>query len=526
VTRSVILAALALSTALTGCNFAPRYERPTGAIPAALPQGGVYPRAASDAPDVSAIGWRDFFLDPRLRQVIDTGLANNRDLRIAAGNVLQARAQYRIQRSSLVPSTTLSGSATYTNNIFGATGAAAGSGGAGAGGAAGGGAGGGGAGGGTGVGGGGVGNGGAGGGGTGAGGSGGIGGAGVGTSSSNVEFYSVNAGFSSFELDLFGRVRNLSRAALEQYFATEEAQRSTRISLIAEIATAWLTLASDQEQLQLSRRTLQTFGETLRLTQAQFRIGVASELEARQAETNYQSARNDIAMLVTRVTQDQNALNLLAGTTVPAEQLPAGLGKDAFTRDSLPGDVSSQVLLRRPDVLQAEHQLIAQNANIGAARAAFFPRISLTATIGTISTALSGLFGGGSFTYTGTPSVGLPLFDGGAVKGNLDYARASQQVAVSTYERAIQTAFREVADALAQRGTIGEQVSAQSARANAAQVAARLSEARYRAGVDSFLVSLDAQRTAYAAQQQLVTTRLNSASNLVELYRSLGGGIN
>ena len=512
--RSVILAALALSTALAGCNLAPKYERPTGAVPAALPQGGVYPRAASDVADVSAIGWRDFFLDPRLRQVIDTGLANNRDLRIAAGNVLQARAQYRIQRSDLVPTTTLSGSATYTNNIFGATGANAG---AGAGGATGGGAG---TGTGSGVGGGG--GGGIGGGGAGAG----VGGAGVGSSSSNIEFYSVNAGFSAFELDLFGRVRNLSRAALEQYFATEEAQRSTRISLIAEIATAWLTLASDQEQLQLSHRTLQTFGETLRLTQAQFRIGVASELEARQAETNYQSARNDIATLTTRVAQDQNALNLLVGTTVPAEQLPAGLGQASYTRDSLPGDVSSEVLLRRPDVLQAEHQLIAQNANIGAARAAFFPRISLTATIGTISTALSGLFGGGSFTYTGAPSVGLPLFDGGAVKGNLDYARASQQVAVSTYERAIQTAFREVADALAQRGTIGEQVAAQSARANAAQVAARLSEARYRAGVDSFLVSLDAQRVSYAAQQQLVTTRLNSASNLVELYRSLGGGIN
>ena len=507
-TRSAIFAALALSTALAGCNLAPKYERPTGAVPAAFPQGGVYPRAASDAVDVSAIGWRDFFLDPRLRQVIETGLANNRDLRIAAGNVLQARAQYRIQRSDLVPTTTLSGSATYTNNIFGATGANAGAG-TGAGGATGGGTGGGGTG--TGVGGGGAGA--------------GIGG-GVGSSSSNIEFYSVNAGFSAFELDLFGRVRNLSRAALEQYFATEEAQRSTRISLVAEIATAWLTLASDQEQLQLSRRTLQTFGETLRLTQAQFRIGVASELEARQAETNYQSARNDIATLTTRVTQDQNALNLLVGTTVPAEQLPAGLGNGAYTRDALPGDVSSEVLLRRPDVLQAEHQLIAQNANIGAARAAFFPRISLTATIGTISTALSGLFGGGSFTYTGTPSVGLPLFDGGAVKGNLDYARASQQVAVSTYERAIQTAFREVADALAQRGTIGEQVAAQSARANAAQVAARLSEARYRAGVDSFLVSLDAQRVSYAAEQQLVTTRLNSASNLVELYRSLGGGIN
>lgn len=490
-TRSSLLTLLALSTALAGCNLAPKYQRPDGAVPAALPQGGAYPRAASDAADVTQIGWRDFFTDPRLREVIETALVNNRDLRIAAGNVLQARAQYRVQRSQLVPTTTVSGSGTYTNNLLGASGAS----GAAAGG------------------------------GTAAGGTTGTG-AGVGSSSSsNVEIYSVNAGFSAFELDLFGRVRNLSRAALESYFASEEAQRSARISLIAETATAWLTLASDQEQLQLARDTLDTFAETLRLTQAQFRIGVASELEARQAETNYQSARNDIATLTTQVARDQNALNLLVGTTVPADQLPTALGSGAVTRDALPGDLSSAVLLRRPDVLQAEHQLIAQNANIGAARAAFFPTISLTGTVGTISTALSGLFGGGSFTYTGSPSVSLPLFDGGQRAGNLQYARASQQVAVSTYEKTIQTAFREVADALAQRGTIAEQVAAQDARANAAQVAARLSDARYRAGVDSFLVSLDAQRTAYSARQQLVTTRLTRATNLVELYRSLGGGL-
>ncbi len=508
---STILAALALTSALAGCNMAPKYERPTGAVPVALPEGGVYPRAATDAPDVTQIGWRDFFLDPRLRQVIETSLANNRDLRVAAANVLQARAQYRVQRSSIVPSTGVTGSATYTNNLFGAIGAA----GAGTSGGTGTGTG-------TGIG---TGTGtGTGTGGTG-GGSGAVAGGAVGESSSNIQFYSANVGFSAFELDLFGRVRNLNRAALEQYFATEEAQRSARISLIAEVASAWLQLAADQEQLRLSRETLKTFEETVRLTSAQFRIGVASELEARQAETNYQAARNDIATLTAQVARDQNALNLLAGTTVAAEQLPDSLGTVAFTRDALPGDVSSAVLLRRPDVLQAEHQLIAQNANIGAARAAFFPRISLTATIGTISTALSGLFGGGTFNYNAAPSVQLPLFDGGRNAGNLDYAKASREAAVATYEKAIQTAFREVADALAQRGTIGEQLSAQGARANAASVAARLSDARYRAGVDSFLTSLDAQRTAYSAQQQLVTTRLTQANNLIELYRALGGGL-
>ncbi|WEK42102.1 MAG: efflux transporter outer membrane subunit [Candidatus Sphingomonas colombiensis] len=469
--RHNIVALLACATALSACNLAPKYVRPVGAVPAELPQGGPYPAAATDAPDITKVGWRDFFTDARLRQVIETGLANNRDLRVAAANVLQARAQYRVQRADLVPSTGVNAGATYTNNVAALSGGAS-----------------------TGV-------------------------------SPDISAYTVSAGFSSFELDLFGRVRNLSRAAQERYFASEEAQRSTRISLIAEIATAWLTLASDRDQLALAEQTLKTFEQTLELTRAQFRIGVASELAARQAETSYQGARNDIAVLRTRIAQDQNALNLLAGTTVAAEQLPAGLDQGQVTLDALPANVSSQVLLRRPDVLQAEHQLIAQNANIGAARAAFFPTISLTATIGTISTALSGLFAGGSFTYTGTPAASLPLFDGGRNAGNLAYAKASQQAAVATYEKSIQTAFREVADALATRGTIGEQVAAQDARVTAAQVAARLSDARYRAGIDSFLTTLDAQRTAYAAQQQLQTTRLARASNLVELYRALGGGL-
>jgi multidrug efflux system outer membrane protein len=465
---------LLAGTVLSACNLAPKYVRPSGAVPAALPQGGVYPSAATDAPDVTAIGWRDFFTDDRLRQVIQLGLDNNRDLRLAAANVLQARGQYRVQRADILPSISANGSATYTNSA----GAAAST-----------------------------------------------GGPATGGSSTDIQYFSANVGVSAFELDLFGRLRNLSKAALEQYFATEEAQRTTRISLIAEIATAWLTLASDQEQLRLSQNTLETFQQTLDLTRAQFRIGVASELEARQAETNYQAARNDIATLQTRIAQDQNALNLLAGTTVGADLLPNGLGDAPVTRDALPANLSSDVLLRRPDVLQAEHQLIAQNANIGAARAAFFPRISLTATLGTISGALGGLFGAGTGTYSVAPSVALPLFDAGRNKGNLDYAKASQQAAVATYEKTIQTAFREVADALAQRGTIDEQVAAQTARANAARVAAKLSDARYRAGVDSFLVALDAQRTAYAAEQQLVTTRTSRASNLIELYRALGGGL-
>ncbi|EQB00994.1 MULTISPECIES: efflux transporter outer membrane subunit [Sphingomonadales] len=468
--KKSILILLAGTTLLAGCNLAPKYERPAGAVPVALPQGGVYPAAPTDAQDVSRIGWRDFFLDDRLRQVIETGIANNRDLRIAAANVQQARAQYRVQRADRLPTVNATGTATYTNNLASM-------------------------------------------------------GGGAGSSSSDIEVYQATVGLSAFELDLFGRVRNLSRAAQEQYFASEEAQRSARISLIAEIANAWLTMASDSEQLRLSRETAKAFEETLRLTREQFRVGVGSELEVRQAETSYQGAVNDIAALETSVARDQNALNLLVGTTVPAEQLPNAFGKEPTTRDALPGDVSSEVLLRRPDVLQAEHLLIAENANIGAARAAFFPTISLTGTLGTLSTALSGLFKDGSYTYTGSPGASLPLFDFGRRSGNLEYARASQKVAVATYEKAVQTAFREVSDALAQRGRIGDQIRAQTTRAEAAGVAARLSDARFRSGVDSFLVTLDAQRTAYGAEQALVTTRLTQASNLVELYRSLGGGL-
>ena len=473
------LAPLLMGTALlAGCSFAPKYERPAGAVPVTLPQGGVYTSAPSDGPDLSQTGWRDFFVDERLRQVIELGLAENRELRIAAGNVLQARSQLRVQRADLLPTVSATGSATYTNNAFSAGGGTSGTG-------------------------------------TGS----------VGSSSSDLDIYSVGAGLSSFELDLFGRIRNLTRAAQEQVFASQEAQRATRISLVAEIATAWLTMASDAEQLRLSRETRDAYAKTLELTRAQFRIGVGSELEVSQAETNYQGAVNDIAALEAAVAVDQNALNLLAGTTVPRALLPEGLPEAPVMRRDLPVGLSSQVLLSRPDVLRAEHLLIAEHANIGAARAAFFPTISLTGALSTLSLGLSGLFKDGSYTYNVAPTASLPLFDGGTRQGNLDYAKASREVAVATYEQAIQTAFQEVSDGLARRGKLDEQIAAQEKRVAAAQLAAKLSDARYRTGVDSFLTTLDAQRSAYAAEQQLVTTKLTRGSNLVELYRALGGGL-
>jgi multidrug efflux system outer membrane protein len=453
---------------LAGCDLAPAYHPPAPPAPTSLPSGGTYPVAATPATQAPDLAWQDFFVDPALRQVVATGLANNRDLRVALANIEQARAQYRVQRADLLPTIAANGAATYTRASSAET---------------------------------------------------------LPGADRTTHIFSVDAGFSAFEIDLFGRVRNLTKAALDQYLATEEGARATRIALIAEIASAYLTMAADQDQLRISQGTLESFRQSLDLTQAQFRLGVISELEVRQAQTNYEQARYDIAALRTQIARDQNALNLLAGTTIAADLLPTGLGDHAFTLADLPAGVSSDVLLRRPDVLQAEDQLKAQYANVGAARAAFFPQISLTALAGTLSPALSGLFASGNGTWTVAPSATLPIFDFGRNAANLRYAKASRDAALATYEKAIQTAFREVADALAQRGTIHEQIAARSDRVAAASTAFRLSDARYRAGVDPFLTTLDAQRTLYGAQQDLVRTRLDAASNLVELYRALGGGL-
>ncbi len=464
--RSILALALG-ATLLSGCNLAPNYVRPGLAAPPSLPQGGVYPAATSGAVAAADIAWKDFFTDDALRQVIAMGLENNRDLRVAVANIAQARAQYRVQRADQLPGVTASGSATYQRSTRQA----------------------------------------------------------AGTAARNSEIFSGSIGISSFELDLFGRVRNLSEAALQSYLATEQAQRTTRISLIAEIATAYTTMAADQDQLRISTATLAAYQQTVDLTRAQFERGVTSELELKQAQANYNQARYDIAAARTQVAQDQNALNLLVGATVPDALLPNGMGERQFTLVELPAGLSSDVLLRRPDVLEAEHKLIAQNANIGAARAAFFPSISLTGTLGVMSGGLSHLFGNGSDTWSAAPAVSLPLFDGGRNRGNLAYAEAGRDAAVATYEKTVQTAFREVADALATRGTIDEELSARATRAAAARSAYVISDARYRAGVDGFLTSLDSQRTAYAAEQDLIATRLARVNNLVALYRTLGGGL-
>lgn len=477
-TRKLLL--LTASLALAGCNMAPHHVRPQLPVPEQTPEGPAYANGgeAGDAALLADTAWRDFFTEPRLREVIGIALANNRDLRLALANVEQARAQYRVQRADIFPTLGATGSATYQDSPYaGGTGAGTG------------------------------------------------GGAGAGATG-RQDIYSVSAGVSAWEIDLFGRVRNLTTAAQEEFFAVEQNRNATQTALVAEVATAWLTMAADQERLAVARKTAGAFRQTLDLTEARFRAGVVSDLEVRQARTSHDRAVADIASLTTQVAQDQNALNLLAGTTVPAALLPEALAADGATLEQLPGNLSSEVLLRRPDIVAAEHRLIAANANIGAARANFFPRISLTAALGTISLGLSNLFTGGSENWSVAGSANLPIFDFGRNAGNLDAARANRDAMIARYEKAVQTAFREVADALARRGTIDDQLAAQRSLAANAEASYRLSEARFRAGVDGFLSTLDSQRAFYAAEQELVATRLVREANAVELYRALGGGLN
>ncbi|MCW1431113.1 efflux transporter outer membrane subunit [Novosphingobium sp. JCM 18896] len=470
--RNLLLVTTAL--ALTGCNLAPRYVRPALPVPAETPQGPAY-RPAADTGDAAALvdtSWQVFFTEPRLREVIALSLANNRDLRLALARVEQARAQYRVQRADIFPSLSATGGATYQKSPLGN-----------------------------------------------------VQGGGAGAGAGRFDIYSASVGISAWEIDLFGRVRNLTRSAQEQFFAVEENRKASQIAIIAEVATAWLTMAADQERLQVARKTEAAFRQTLELTQARFRAGVASDLDVRQAGTSHDRARADIAALTTQVTQDQNALNLLAGTSVAQALLPEALADQGVTLDRLPGELSSEILLRRPDVVAAEHQLIAAHADIGAARANFFPRLSLTAALGTISLGLSNLFANGSENWSVAPTASLPIFDFGRNTGNLDAAKAQRDAMIAQYEKTVQTAFREVADALARRGTIEDQLAAQrSLRGNSA-AAYRLSEARFRAGVDGFLNTLDAQRSFYAAEQDLVATRLVREANAVEVYRALGGGL-
>ena len=456
-----------IGAALAGCSLEPKYVRPDAPVPPGWPVGDAYLKQSEAA--LPTVGYRDIFRDPKLQSVIEQALVNNRDLRIAAANIDIARAQYRVQRAELFPA--IGASADVSISDEGKR----------------------------------------------------NGGVGTGVTNGVNKSYSLGAGLTGYEIDLFGRVRSLSRAAQQRYFATEAAARATRLALVGDIASTYLALAADRSRLAIARETEANAGRAAELTGARLRGGIAPRTEVRQAQTILDQARSDSAALTTAVAQDKNALDLLAGAPVDPALLPESLESVDGLLSELPAGLSSEILLRRPDVVQAEYQLRAANAEIGAARAAFFPRISLTAFAGLASTALSSLFSGGAFGWSVQPGATLPIFDGGANRGNLALSRAQRELALARYEQSIQTAFRDVADALARRGTIGNQFSAQSDLVAHAADNYRLAYARYREGIDQFLTTLDSQRVLYAAQNSLVTARLERADNLVQIYRALGG---
>jgi multidrug efflux system outer membrane protein len=474
---SICLLAAAMTTLLGACTLEPHYHRPPAPVPA-LPSGTAGGTAAAD------IGWREFFPDPQLQRLIALALTENRDLRVAALNVQSAQAQYRIQRAQLFPTINASAVEQVQETPVGvlesefpsAAAATAGS-------------------------------------------------RSALPTSITVHTYDVGVGFTNYELDLFGRIRSLSHAALQQYFSSGETRRSVQLTLVAEVATAYVTVLADQTLLDITRNTLKSQEESYALTQKMYSGGTSTELALRQAETTVDTARANLAQYNRQIAQDRDALQLLLGAPIPdGIDFSGGLDR-GNTIAELEEGIPSDVLVRRPDILAAEHQLMAANAQIGAARAAFLPSIELTGAFGTQSSQLSGLFKGGSRAWSFSPQISVPIFTGGANIANLQATKLARDTAIAQYEKAIQTSFQEVSDALVARSTIDEQLAAQQALVTASDVAYRLSDMRYRGGVDSYTTVLVAQVSLYTAQQQLQTVRLLRLQNLVTLYKVLGGGL-
>ncbi len=466
---SVLLAAGILS----GCSLAPRYERPAAPVAAAYPDapaGYTATAAGEDKRRATDIGWREFFHDARLQGLIGAALENNRDLRTAALRIEEARALYNVQSADLLP--TINGTGGYTRSRTPAS----------------------------------------------------VSPFGVTTTTSQ---YQVGLSLASFELDFFGRVRSLNDAALAQYLATEEARRAAQISLVSEVAKAYLAERAFAEQLVLAQQTLKGREESYDLARKRFDVGASSALDLRQAETLVESARVSAASLTRQQAQALNALNVLIGKQVgELGDLPAPTTLSAQTMvTGIPAGAPSDLLTQRPDIRQAEQQLLASNANIGAARAAFFPRITLTSSIGTASNELSGLFDAGTRAWTFAPSLVLPIFDWGRNSANLTLSEVRKDIAVAAYEKSIQTAFREVADALVARSTFDAQVDSQSKVRDAQAERLKLADLRYRNGVASYLEVLDAQRELFNADQALVQARQARLVNAIDLYKALGGGL-
>lgn len=475
--RLTALLCLPLSASLlAGCvainpmaSMSPPYIQPAAPVPTVWP--GAPTSGAANQPGekaVAQIPWQDFFGEAQLRQLISLALENNRDLRVATLNIERARALYQIRGADLWPKVDGSAGANWQRlpEDFSGTGQA-----------------------------------------------------------KNVEQYTVGLGVSAYELDLFGRVRSLKDQALAQFLATEQAQRSVQISLVSQVAIGYLALAGDRERLQLAQATLASQEAAYQITKSRFGAGVANALAVSQAQTSVEAARVDIARYAALVAQDANALSLVVGAPIPAEFLAPTLAAPLTTLAELSPGLPSEVLLQRPDIQQAEKLLQGMHANIGVARAAFFPRITLVSSLGFGSSELSDLFSHGAWAWSFAPRITVPIFDGGSTAANLKVAEVDRDLALAQYEKAIQSAFREVADALAQRGAIAEQLTAQEALVAASWESLRLSQARFDQGVDSYLSVLDSQRSLYAVQQNLITFRLARLSNLVALYKALGGGI-
>ncbi len=435
--------------------MAPDYQRPAAPIAGDFPYND---RGNLNSPPAADIGWRDFMRDARLQRLVEIALENNRDLRIAALNVREAQAQYRIQRAGLAPRVGAFADAAQSRS--------------------------------------------------------------AGTTTRQYE-----AGIAAaWELDFFGRVQSLSDAALQQYFATGYARQAAEILLVSQVADQYLAMLAFDEQLAVTRETLATAQESYKIVRLQFDTGTAPELSLQQSQSVLEQANANLAAQLRFRAQAENALVLLLGQPLPADLPPAVRLNDQPILADVPAGLPSDLLARRPDILQAEALLRAENANIGAARAAFFPSISLTGSVGTASASLSGLFGAGSLAWAFMPAITLPIFQGGALRANLDLATLRKDVGIAQYEKAIQTAFREVADGLAGRGTFDDQVAAQERFTATQQRSLELSLFRYRNGIENYLQVLTAQTGLYNAQLALVTARMQRLTNLVDLYRALGGG--
>ena len=448
-----------------GCTMAPKYVRPAEPVSAQWPSGPSYLPLAGSTNGALELPWQEFVTDEKLRQVIILALGNNRDLRLAALNVERVRALYGIQRAELLPTIDANGSGSKQRTPADLSNSGR---------------------------------------------------------AQTTERYDANLGVASWEIDFFGRIRSFKDRALQEYLASEQARRGAQILVLSSVSQVYLALAADRESLGLAETTLVAQQGSYNLIKRRHELGLTPELDLFRAQTQVDSARGDIARFTQRIAQDENALNLLVGSPVPKELQPTGLAVVQLPTPISAG-LSSELLLDRPDVLQAEHMLKAANADIGAARAAFFPRISLTAAFGSASGELSGLFKSGSGAWSYAPQIVMPIFDARTWSAH-KAAKVQREIAVTQYEKAIQSAFREVADALAVRGTVDQQVAAQQSLVHAVAETYRLSNSRYERGIDSYLAVLDAQRSLYAAQQGLVSLRLASVASQVSLYAALGGG--